>query len=520
MSDWRRTDRITNERMLNISGNNINTSGGIFQGLVNSSSGENQTATLTYAGGASSIPLPMPFESTNSWIRSIPISGSSALVAYRRDTGEATFIRYLNDSPDKQLTGYEIGVNLYKPLLPGEHEIHSSGLAQSYYGQRPVLEQRAGIIRSWLDQDQAESGQKAPIHTRRLHTHKTDAMGDEERFGVVRRPLKLNLANAALLGQTYSSNFHNYPYPNFSLPGGVPNAFSSISEGVGAASEAVAALTGTFKIRPFAQEYLRVIKNPIYPLPPIEVLLDIREGQVFDDDGEQLKGDSGAYLRSKRDYYTSWGDATTCEIDELGAVSWALSNALLSGMANWTMQIPGGAFKLDTSFGIDMSTDTSFSSSSLLDTSISATTDLSLSSDLNMSFSTGLDFSHSTTGTYDSTSDLAMSFESSMNYTAKADLVFEAEGGVQMNLKAPIVQIGSNPSDSMVMGKQLVTWLNTLVDVWIKNAANIGIGNTGAPVPLSPAILSVMQQLQTTVSGGVIVEKASLITSKTITVSP
>lgn len=516
MGDWRRTERASIERQNNITGNNIQSSGGIFQGLVESSSGENQNARLVYAGGTSSIPLPMPFESTTSWIRCIPISGSAALVTYRRDTGEATFIRYLNDSPDKKIAAYQAGGNLYRPLLPGEHEIHSSGLAQSYYSQRPNLDHRAGAIRSWLDQDKAEAGQKSPIHTRQLHTHRSNAVGDEERFGVVRRPKKLNMVNALLQGSRYSSNFYMYPYPNFSLPGGIPNPYSTSAQVIATASEAASTLTGTFKIRPFAKEYLRVIKNPMFPLPPIETLIDIREGQVFDDEGVQVTGDQGAYLRAKHEYFTTWGDATKCEIDELGNVSWSLSTAgLVTGMANWTTKVPGGSWILETNFGIDMSTRQSITTNSLMSTVISATKDISLSSTLNTDFSTGLNFSHSTNGTYDSSAQLDMSLKSSMNFNAEASLIFEAKGGVQMNLNAPIVQIGSSPAEPMVMGKQMVDWMKKLVDVFIQNQMSIGIGNMGAPVPLNPSITAVLVQLQTLVLSDAI----SPLTSKTITVT-
>jgi len=506
MTDWRRTVQTTQNRSNAISGDGVVATGGIFQGVIDSSSGENQNARLVYAGGGSSIPLPMPFESSTSWIRSIPTSGSAALVAYRRDTGDATFIRYLNDMPDKKLASYQSGDNVYRPLLPGEHEIHSSGFAQSFYGQRPVLEHRGGIIRSWLDQDRAECGQKAPIHTRQLHTHRTNELGDEERFGVVRRAKKLNIANALLQGAKKSSNFYEYPYPDFSLPGGVPAAFSLLAETVGAASEAAAALTGTFKIRPFAKEYVRIIKNPLFPLPP-EKHIDIREGQVFDDDGKQVTGDSGAYLRAKYEYYTTLMDATKCEIDELGNVAWSLSLAATNG---WTTNVPFGAWKLDTGLGIEMSTLTSIAVSSTLDTSISATTELSLDSLLNTSFSTGLNFSHSTTGTYESTSQMAMNLKTNMNLTAEAAMVFEAKGGVQMNLNSPIVQIGSSPSEPTVMGTQLSTWLQNLCNVFTQNASFVGMGNMGAPVPLNPAIVTAI----TSLAGQI-----PVLTSKTITVS-
>ena len=505
MADFTQIERSSSIWKKNLTGNNITQGGGIFSGLIESSSGENQNAKLTYPGGSDSISLPMPFESSESWIRSIPQSGSAALIGYRRDTSKAVFIRYLNDSADKKLAAFSAGNNLYKPLLPGEHEIHSSGLAQSYYSQRPILEQRAGIIRSWLDQDRTECGQRSPLHTRQLHSYVSNAIGDEERFGVVRRPTKLGFLNRLLLGEEYSSNFSTYPYPNFSLPGGVPSIYSLTAQAVGAATEAASALTGTFKIRPFGREYLRVLTNPLSPLPP-SVLIDIREGQVFDDDGIQLTGDSGAYLRSQRRYFTML-DETTCEIDELGNVSWKLS---LEAMQGWTTQIPFGAYKLETALGIDMSTDTSTTISSLMNTTVKALMDLSLDSTLNTSMSTGLNFSHSANGTYDASSLLPMSLASKMNFTAKAGLIFAAQAGVQMNLKAPKVTIGAAPSEPTVMGQTLSTWLQTLCQLFVNNASMVGMGNLSAPVPLNPTVVSGISSLMAQIP---------LLTSKTITVS-
>lgn len=503
--NWMQIERMSKIRQENLSGGDM-LQGGIFQGIINSSSGENQQAQLNYGGGASTIALPMPFESTNSWIRSIPMAGSAALVAYRRDTGEATFLRYLNDKPTTKLAGYSQGMNLYRPLLPGEHEIASSGFAQSHYGQRPVLEQRAGIIRSWLNQDKAECGQKAPLHTRQLYRNLSNEVGDEERFGVVRRPAQLTNPISIAINGTTSSNFYDYPYPDFSLPGGVPAAFSEFSQVVAAASVTASALTGTFKIRPYGKEYLRVIKSSIWPLPPY-ILVDIREGNVFDDKGKQVKGEGGAFLRASHKYYTTIMDSTEFTVDDLGNVVWSLSLAAINGM---TTHIPFGSYKLDATKGIEISTLTNLDLSSTLNTSISAVADLSLNSYLNTDFSTGLNFSHSANGTYDATSFLAMSLESQMNLTAKAGLVFQAEGGIQMNLKAPLVAIGSSPSEPTVMGTQLSTWLQTLCQLFINNAMNVGMGNLSAPVPLSPAIMTGINSL---------LAQIPLLTSKTITVS-
>ncbi len=558
--DWRYKNQVLQDRQKNITGNYVTSTGGIFQGLIEASSGENQNARLTYAGGSSSTPLPMPFESTDSWIRSIPLSGSPALLTYRRDTSEVAFVRYLNDEPDKKLALYQAGSNAYRPLLPGEHEIHSSGFAQSYYSQRPVLDQRAGAIRSWLNQDQVESGQKAPIHTRQLHRHKLNSVGDEERFGVVRRPQKLNIANALLLTSTHSSSFYTYPYPDFSLPGGVPAAFSQMSQAIGAATEAIALVTGTYKVRPFAKEYLRIIKNPLNPLPP-DVLIDIREGQVFDNDANQVTGSSGAYLRAKREYYTTLSDATIEQIDELGNTNWEYSLGATDG-AN--ISIPVGAWKLNTGKGVDISTLTSVRVSSTLGTYISASTDINLDSVLNTAITTGLNYTHTTNGTWESTSKLPMTLKSDMNFLAEAKLILEVKSAVQVNLTAPIVQLntstvqignaatgistanaggmwvtnssipikytsssfmveagaqasikapsillGSTPTEAMVLGTQLSMWLQNLLTIIISNSASFGI-SAGSPVALTPQVVSGIQALSA---------QLPTLTSKTILVS-
>ena len=221
----------------------------------------------------------------------------------------------------------------------------------------------------------------------------------------------------------------------------------------------------------------------------------------------RLKETQGAYLRAKHEYFTTLTDSTKCEIDELGNVSWALSMGATDG---WSTDIPFGKWTLSAALGIDISTDTSISMSSIMDTSISATTDLSLSSSLNTSIDTGLNFSHSANGTYDVSSTMAMSLASDMNISAEAQMIFDVKAGSQLNLDGPIVQIGSSPSEPCVMGQQLSDWLQALCDVFTNNASKFGIGNMGAPVPLDPGILSAVAQLTA---------KIPLLVSTTITVS-
>lgn len=257
-----------------------------------------------------------------------------------------------------------------------------------------------------------------------------------------------------------------------------------------------------------------MIKNDIHVgagpakvfLPPT-YLVDIREGQVFDDAGEQVIGEGGAYLRAKHEYFTTLTDSTKMEIDDLGNVVWSLSLGATDG---WVTKVPFGAWKLDANLGIEMSTLTSTTMSSMLSTDISATTDVTLNSTLNTAIAAGLNFEVTANGTWDGTSKMDMSLKSNMNLNTEAAMVYEAKGGIKMVLNAPQVEIGSSPSEPTVMGQQLSTWLQTLCDLFTNNAANVGIGNMGAPVPLNPAVVSGIASLAAQIQ---------LLTSKTITVS-
>ena len=533
MIDWRQKMNTISSRSADKTGNGI-ADAGIFQGLVDSASGETQSVRVVFANGERDLSLPMPFDSKTSWIRSIPESGQQALLAYRSDNKDLVFLRYLDERPDKKIEGYKRKKTLYRPLLPGEHEIHSSGMAQSYYGQRPLLEMRAGVLRSWLDQDRAEIGQKAPLHQRQLWEYKASggnvplfSLGDEERFGVVRRskPLtpiaiagitaRLALSKTLTIPPIKSPNFHLYPFPDFSLPAGplgIPAGFGLTSFAVATATEALTPVTGKFKMRPYAKEYLRVIRNPLFnpedglTIPPIN-LVDIREGHVFDDEGLQTFGPNGAYLRAQHRYYTTIGDWTSFKVDELGNVNWDLS---LSAVKGWTQLVPFGNY--DVKAGLEMSLSaTNIKTFSLLQTSIDSLASISTSSQLSTSMTSTLNFGIESKGLFSLKANLDATMESMLNMKLSATALMDVNAGAQMNLKAPIVAVGASPAEPMVMGTQLSTWLQTLINTFVTNSMFITTGNMGAPTPLNPAILSQLNQL---------IAQIPTLTSKTITLSP
>jgi len=527
MGDWQRTSNATADRVSQKTGRGSNT--GLFQALVETAGGSNQSAKLIYQGGEQEASLPMPFESTSSWIRSIPESGSTALVGYRSDTMSPTFIRYIQDTPEKKLQTYRAKLNFYRSLNPGEHEIHSTGGAQTFYGSRPVLEHRGGVVRSWLNQDRAESGAKAPLHTRLLWDNLADTLGDEERFGVVRRSQDLNIFNTLLISagilvddpsletalslllkpKLKSSHFYDYPFADFTLPGGLPALTAIAAKALDQASELKATITGDFKERSFAKEYLRVITNgsTLLPIPP--VLVDIREGQVFDDDGTQvLDLSTGAYLRAKHTYYTSTLDSTEFTVDEIGNVSWSLSLGAITGFAT---KVPLGAWSLFAGLGVDIKTTKDFSVLTGLGVTMTTTKDISLESLVSTSMISGLEFSQKVGGTYAVQVGADASHTSGANFSITSGINTSVIAGTLCSLTAPIVQIGSAPVSPAVLGTELSTFLASFLNILISNASFFSIGNLGGAAPINPAVVGQLSSLLGTLP---------TVISKTITLGP
>lgn len=517
MVDWRQIHSQTQARHNQLSGNNAK-KGGLFTSFIDACSSSTQTATLIYAGGQRSIPIPMPFDSTDSWIRSIPEAGATAILGYRSDTEDTVFLTYENSSPANRLEAYANGTGLYRPLNPGEHEIHSTGLAQSYYCSRPILEQRAGVIRSWLDEDKVEMGGFAPLHTRQIWEHVSNEIGDEERLGAVKRPLNFLTANpaTAVLAQSPTSYiFSTFPYPDYSIPtglGATPAGVGLITEATAEATLAALQAVGEFEQRTFAKEYLLVINNPLYPTPPNEYLIDFREGQVFDDDGVQTVGSHGAYLRSSRQYFTTADDATSIEIDEVGNIDWTAS---LVATAGFTASFPAGGWNVTTSRDISFTSDLGGFS-----TSCALTHDMTAGTDFTIEALTG-DFSLTTDiGDISVTAMLGgFSQDVTMNTEFSTDLNFDIDCGADFSvtaigsatIQAPEVDIGPAPSQSAVNGDLLATFLTTFLNGLIAAAPALTTGNLGAPTPMNPALLTILNTL---------VSDIDTLLSTTVTISP
>lgn len=83
-----------------------------------------------------------------------------------------------------------------------------------------------------------------------------------------------------------------------------------------------------------------------------------------------------------------------------------------------------------------------------------------------------------------------------------------------ISFNAPLsIKIGStSASEPLVLGTALSTALTALINIFLTNAANFGIGNLGSPVPISPTIVSALQAWLTTH-----VDSTAIISNKVLT---
>jgi hypothetical protein len=213
------------------------------------------------------------------------------LLITRSDTKEPENMRWWHTDTKLRLQLFRENVNsllsgegqlisreAFRPLQSGEIDIVSRGGAQIFMGNRPHLDMRAGIMRFTMDQDETEISAKAPIHVRQNHQHKSFEIGDEERYGVVKRP------------DAGSTIDKFYPDPDGKRD----------DERVG-----------------FAKEHLMRMTNP--QLTPPHILFDTRRGHVIDDTGIPYRlEDSGEKLRARSEYFTPEETSVLLQLDELG----------------------------------------------------------------------------------------------------------------------------------------------------------------------------------------------------------
>lgn len=240
------------------------------------------------------VPIYHPFLTTDAWIRAIPEKSSGVKTFQGMDNFNDIIQGYYYPNRDKLINNYREKKGVYRPLLPGEIELSSRGLAQTYQSADGRHEIRGGIINSWLDHITLEAGTWSPTHRRLLHNHKaSDLIKDEERIGVVTRP------------DSNDPNITSYPKVDDK----------------------------------FAKEYLRSLDTT-----DGKKLVDKREGHVIDDIGAEVTGSFGNPLRVYHRYFNEDQDELDVEIDNQGNIAITLPSGAEDGA---TFSIPNGSAIID-----------------------------------------------------------------------------------------------------------------------------------------------------------------------------
>jgi len=260
-----------------------------YFGFIKEYNPDADTTLVDSHGGRRIIRNPQPHLGQSAWIRAAPDQGMGSLLITRSDAEEPEIMRWWHTDTQERLSLFRQNVNelisgsgqlieleAFRPLESGEIDLSSIGGAQLFLGRRPHLDMRAGIIKLTMDQDETEFASKSPIHIRRGYQHNSSEIGDEERFGVVKRPKA-----GSFIDSFYPDNF-------------------------GRRDE---------ERRGFAKEYLMRLKNP-QPGPP-EMLFDIRAGHAMDDEGKPFRLDeTGLNLRSRAEYFTPADTSILAQMDD------------------------------------------------------------------------------------------------------------------------------------------------------------------------------------------------------------
>lgn len=250
-----------------------------FEGVVSSVNHFTEQFLVSSHGGQRRVDFPQPLLNYTSWIRGTPDTGLGLFQTFTSDTKTIIPLRYQNPNAEERIKGYTERKNVYRHLQSGEIDINSRGYAQAFFSRRGVLDLRGGVIRSWHDQDQVEFGAKAPTHHFVFHQNRSNVIGDELRMGVIKRPE----LQSSLDGSGNKSS--------------LVNIFPKINN-------------------KFAKEFLFKLQtvdgSPSY-------LFDIREGHVFDDNGQPgLNTVTGKHNRIDRKYFTNVDSIHRIQLDENG----------------------------------------------------------------------------------------------------------------------------------------------------------------------------------------------------------
>jgi hypothetical protein len=298
---------------------------------------ENERVFVQGALGDKIINFAYPFSSPNAWIRGQPEVDTTMLTLVGADSREMHPVGYFDGTKAGVVAKYETAASQlrenptaeiadlipYRALQPGDVDT-ASNFAQTFHGLKDVVQARGGLSHLSL------TSKAASIDTPLFQVHGpayrvSGSLTDEVRFGVVRRA-------------TSSSS------PTF--PALVRSSQASVRNPT---------------VTAFAKEHSVVLTS--YGTPPLAgKLIDHRQGNVVEDNGDLATSDAtGQELRARYRWFSS-GSETKAEIDQSG--NWSLSTAI-DALSGGQVSIQSGPFNMDVgrSFSAKVNQDIQFTSS-------------------------------------------------------------------------------------------------------------------------------------------------------------
>jgi hypothetical protein len=294
-------------------------------------------------------------------------------------------------------------------MREGEVDITSPGIANVYTTRRGTLELRGGTTSIQLQAENLKIRSRAPLHTKECLGHQRQKLGDEERFGVVTRPgaLTVKLADQPTLEDIVFTTPNN-----------------------------------------FAKEYVRILRSD-GPKADV-VMIDHREGDVYDDAGDPIKDPhTSKKLRSQTKFGTTTpGVSTTVTVDEEGNVQLTIPKTAKKGLS------------------VDLEGDGSI--------------ELTIGKDLIANITKNLIFHIQET----------ILLEAEKNIDVKTKKVFSLLADSKAVFDSPKVEVGKGADTPGVRGQDLMNWLTT-------HTHPTGTGPSGAPITPPPqSILSTVVKLK------------------------
>lgn len=398
-----------------------------------------ETESLSVDIGSTTVQIAHPFVSGSSWIRTMPSAGTACTLSFNTTKQCYEFVAYApsKEFASKQSELYAARKSLYRTLKEGEVDITSSGGVSTHWGSRSVFTGRAGAVSWSYDSDKLESTATAPTHVLRGHNNKLDRIGNEIRFGVVKRPTSYTKSTYALAAPLSMPQLDKYVY---------------------------------------TYEYLMTLNND-----NAAPLVDVRLGEVFDNtltpgmpfSMPALSKKNKLPLRARYKYHNTIepgglkapNQSTDIEVDNLGNVDVMLSKLAILGAS---IDVPTGNFKLSTGLTTSLKSKLAMSMKSELDSvKLEALRNIELKATSNITMK-------STASTkLDATADMSLSAAS-----------IKAAANTTMELSA--LSLKASATTTFTVNGVLID-ISATGRVMIRGAAGLSIagalGPTGRPLP-------------------------------------